>query len=340
MNQTVRHDWTVDEIDALLAMPLLDLVDRARSVHRAFHDPRKVQLATLANIKRGGCPEDCAYCPQAARYNTGVKGEALAPVGDVVEAARAARDAGASRFCMGAAWREVRDGPQFDRVLDMVREINGLGMEVCVTLGMLKPHQAARLREAGLTAYNHNLDTSREHYDRIISTRTYDDRLRTLDHVRQAGITVCCGGIVGMGETRRDRAGLLATLAALAPHPESVPINQLVRAPGTPLEGEADVDPLDVVRMVAAARITMPRSMVRLAAGRLQLSREARTLCFQAGANSIFYGESLLTTPNPTVDDDRALMAELGLTPLEARPLAPACEDAIAPLAEAPGVDA
>jgi len=332
MNQfAVRYDWTVEEVQALLETPLLELVDRARRVHRAFHDPTKVQLATLANIKRGGCPEDCAYCPQAARYDTGVKGEPLQPVQDVIAAAKQAQAAGASRFCMGAAWRQVRDGPQFDAVVEMVREVNGLGMEVCVTLGMLKPHQAQRLREAGLTAYNHNLDTSREHYEKIISTRTYDDRLQTLDHVREAGLTLCTGGIVGMGETLRDRAGLLATLANLSPHPESVPINQLVKASGTPLQGEDDIDPLDFVRMVAAARIVMPSSMVRLAAGRLQLSREARVLAFQAGANSIFYGETLLTTPNPAVDEDRALMAELGRTPMAAKPLQPACDSAVVP---------
>lgn len=336
MNQAaIRHDWSVDEILDLLQTPLLALVDRARQVHRTFHDPTKVQLATLANIKRGGCPEDCSYCPQAARYQTGVKGEPLAPVEDVVQAARQAQQAGASRFCMGAAWRQVRDGPQFDRVVEMVREVNALGMEVCVTLGMLQPEQARRLREAGLTAYNHNLDTSREHYDQIIGTRTYDDRLQTLDHVRQAGLTVCCGGIVGMGETLRDRASLLATLAALSPHPESVPINQLVRSPGTPLQDADPIDPFEFVRMVAAARIVMPQSMVRLAAGRLQLSREARMLAFQAGANSIFYGETLLTTPNPQIDEDRALLAELGLTPLEARPLPVDCEHAARPAADA-----
>ncbi len=325
MNQStdlpdLRHDWTADEIEALLTMPLLPLVDRARDVHRIHHDPTRVQLATLANIKRGGCPEDCGYCPQAARYATGVKGEPLAPVDEVVEAAKAAKAAGASRFCMGAAWRQVRDGPQFDRVVEMVREVDALGMEVCVTLGMLKPEQAIRLREAGLHAYNHNLDTSREHYANIISTRTYDDRLHTIGAARQAGLTVCSGGIVGMGETLRDRASLLATLANLDPHPESVPVNQLVRAPGTPLEQADAIDPMDIVRMVAAARITMPASMVRLAAGRMQLPREAKILAFQAGANSIFYGEALLTTPNPTVDEDRALMASLGLKPLEVAP--------------------
>lgn len=325
MNATaVRYDWTVEEVEALYALPFLELLDRARKVHKTHQDPTKVQLATLANIKRGGCPEDCSYCPQAARYNTGVTNDALLPVADVVAQARIAQEAGASRFCMGAAWRQVRDNPAFDDVVDMVKGVNDLGLEVCVTLGMLKPHQIQRLREAGLTAYNHNLDTSEEYYSEIISTRSYADRLKTLEHVRDAGVTVCCGGIVGMGETTRDRAALLATLANLTPHPESVPINKLVQAPGTPLEGQAELDSMDYVRTIAVARILMPKSMVRLAAGRLSLSREARILAFQAGANSIFYGEQLLTTPNPSADEDRELMAELGLTPMEARPLPPA----------------
>jgi biotin synthase len=315
----VRHDWTTEEVLALFQLPFLALLDRARDTHRAFQDPTKVQLATLANIKPGGCTEDCAYCPQAARYSTGVKPGKLMQVEEVVRAAKAAKEAGASRFCMGAAWREVREGAAFDRVVDMVREVNALGVEVCVTLGMLDGPQIQRLKDAGLSAYNHNLDTSREFYDDIISTRTYDDRLKTLAHVREAGVSVCCGGIVGMGETLRDRAGLIATLGNLNPHPESVPINKLVQAKGTPLEGQPELDSVEYVRTVAVARIVMPRSMVRLAAGRLSLSREARILAFQAGANSIFYGETLLTTANPAVDEDLALLKELGLTPMEAR---------------------
>lgn len=321
MNATaIRHDWTVDEVLALLETPFFELLDRARRVHRTFHDPTKVQLATLANIKRGGCPEDCSYCPQAARYNTGVKPEGLLPIATVIDQAKRAKDAGASRFCMGAAWRQVRDGHQFDQVCDMVREVNDMGMEVCVTLGMLEPHQITKLRDAGLTAYNHNLDTSGEYYGEIIKTRTYEDRLRTLGHVQDAGVSVCCGGIVGMGETERDRAGLLANLANMDPHPDSVPINKLVQAKGTPLEDQPEIDSLDFVRMIATARILMPKSMVRLAAGRLSLTREARVLAFQAGANSIFYGEELLTTPNPTADEDKQLLEELGMRPLEARP--------------------
>jgi biotin synthase len=312
----VRHDWTREEIQALLDSPFLDLLDRARATHKRHHDAHAVQLATLANIKSGGCPEDCGYCPQSAHHDTGVTGDAMLAVDEVVSQARAAVAAGASRFCMGAAWRQVRDGEAFDRVVDMVREVNALGVEVCVTLGMLKPHQIQRLREAGLHAYNHNLDTSREHYERIISTRTYDDRLQTLGHVRAAGVTVCCGGILGMGESEDDRAGLLQTLATMNPHPESVPINKLVRAPGTPLADQPELDTFAYLRVIAVARILMPRSTIRLAAGRASLSREARTLAFMAGANSIFYGEKLLTTPNADADEDRSLMAELGLVPL------------------------
>jgi biotin synthase len=317
----IRHDWTHDEVRALFELPFLDLVDRARAVHRQHHDPAEVQLATLANIKRGGCPEDCSYCPQAARYHTDVKAEPLLAVDEVVRQAEAAREAGASRFCMGAAWRQVRDGEPFDRVVEMVRAVHGLGLEVCVTLGMLKPHQIQRLAEAGLHAYNHNLDTSREHYDQVITTRSYDDRLTTLAHVRAAGVTICCGGIVGLGEQTADRIELLRTLASLQPHPESVPINRLVRAPGTPLEGEAEVDTFDYLRTIAVARILMPASMVRLAAGRGALSREAQALAFQCGANSVFYGEELLTTPNPDTREDLALLRSLGLRPMQARPL-------------------
>ncbi len=319
----VRHDWTAEKVQALFDLPFLELLDRARATHKQFHDAGKVQLATLANIKPGGCPEDCSYCPQAARYKT-MKSEALLPTEEVLRQAQVAKDAGASRFCMGAAWRKVRDGAQFDRVVDMVEKVNDMGIEVCVTLGMLKPHQIQRLQEAGLTAYNHNLDTSREHYEKIIGTRTYDDRLDTLQHIRDAGVHVCAGGIVGLGEKVRDRAELLATLASMNPHPESVPINKLVRAKGTPLEEEPEIDVFDYIRTIAVARITMPKAKVRLAAGRRSLSKEARVLAFQAGANSIFYGDKLLTTPNPDASEDRALMDELGLKPMAPQPRVPA----------------
>ncbi|MDX2028834.1 MAG: biotin synthase BioB [Alphaproteobacteria bacterium] len=310
----IRHDWAVPEIQALLAMPLLDLVYEAQSVHRRHQDDT-VQLASLLSIKTGGCPEDCAYCPQSAHYakTTGTAKEALMNVDDVLAKARIAREAGASRFCMGAAWREVRDGQEFDNVVEMVRGVRGMGMEACVTLGMLKPHQAQRLAEAGLTAYNHNLDTSPEFYSKIISTRDYQDRLDTLAHVRASGVTVCCGGIIGMGEGAKDRASMLQTLACMTPHPESVPINALVAVAGTPLEQQKPIDPLDLVRMVAAARITMPKARVRLSAGRAELTREAQALCFMAGANSIFYGEKLLTTSNNDAAEDRAMIESLGL---------------------------
>jgi len=310
----IRHDWTVAEIEALLALPLLDLVHRAQDVHRRHHD-NSIQLASLLSVKTGGCPEDCSYCPQSAHYakKTGVAKESLMQVDDVLARARAARDAGATRFCMGAAWREVRDGAEFDQVIDMVRGIGALGMESCVTLGMLKPHQAKRLAEAGLKAYNHNLDTSPEFYGDIISTRSYEDRLETLRNVREAGIDICCGGIIGMGEGDGDRAGLLRQLANMTPHPESVPINALIAVKGTPLADKAPVDPFDLVRMIAAARIAMPRARVRLSAGREALSREAHALCFMAGANSIFYGEKLLTTNNNEAAADRKLIADLGL---------------------------
>ena len=311
----VRHDWSVAEIEALLQTPLLDLVFEAHSVHRRTQD-NSIQLASLLSIKTGGCPEDCGYCPQSAHHakQTGVAKEALMDVDDVLAKAKIARAAGASRFCMGAAWREVRDGPEFDAVLDMVRGINALGMESCVTLGMLQDHQARRLAEAGLTAYNHNLDTSPEFYGEIVTTRDYSDRLATLQHVRDAGITVCCGGIIGMGESLRDRAAMLQVLATMDPHPDSVPINALVAVKGTPLEDREPVDPLELVRMIAAARIVMPQSRVRLSAGRANLSREAHVLCFLAGANSIFYGEKLLTTSNNDAAEDRAMIEVLGLT--------------------------
>ncbi len=310
-----RHDWQTFEIAGLLKAPLLELLDEARAVHRSYHADGQVQLASLLSIKTGACPEDCKYCPQSAHYakKTGLESESLLDVDDVLAKARLAKDAGATRFCMGAAWREVKDGPAFDSVLDMVRGVRALDMEACVTLGMVTRAQAQHLAEAGLTAYNHNLDTSPEFYKEIITTRTYEDRLETLSHVRNAGLQVCCGGIIGMGETVEDRARLLQELATLDPHPESVPINALVPVPGTPLEDQPPVEPLDLVRMVATARILMPRSFVRLSAGRSMLSREAQILCFLAGANSIFYGDKLLTTANNDVDDDQALIEEAGL---------------------------
>ena len=310
----IRHDWTVEEISALLERPLLDLVYLAQSVHRRHHDGA-IQLASLLSVKTGGCPEDCGYCPQSAHHGkkTGMSKETLMDVDAVLAKARTAKEAGASRFCMGAAWREVKDGEEFDKVVSMVEGVHALGLESCVTLGMLQQHQAKRLAEAGLTAYNHNLDTSPEFYGQIITTRSYADRLETIAHVRDAGISLCCGGIIGMGETSQDRASMLQVLATMNPHPESVPINALVAVKGTPLEARAPVDPLELTRMCAAARITMPDARVRLSAGRAQLSREAQALCFMAGANSIFYGEKLLTTANSDADDDRKLIESLGL---------------------------
>ncbi len=318
-----RTDWTIEEVREIYHRPLLELVFEAAAVHRRHHDPREVQCCTLLSVKTGGCPEDCAYCPQSAHYPTGVTPTKLLDVDEVLAHAERARAAGATRFCLGAAWREVKDNRDFDRVLAMVRAVSALGLEVCCTLGMLSAGQARRLAEAGLTAYNHNLDTSRDFYPRIISTRTYDDRLRTLRHVREAGITVCCGGIIGMGETDEARIGLLHTLATLDPHPESVPINALVPVEGTPLAGRPPVDPLELVRMVAASRVLMPRATVRLSAGRLSLSPEAQALAFLAGANSIFTGEKLLTTPNPGFDEDLALLGRLGLRPRGAAAAAP-----------------
>lgn len=309
----IRHDWTPSEVRAIHDLPLFELVDRARAVHVEHHAKNQVQLCTLLSVKTGGCPEDCAYCPQSSHYETPVKGEAMLKVDDVLLAARRAKDAGATRFCMGAAWREVKDGPAFDRVIEMVRGVKSMGLEACVTLGMLNADQARRLADAGLDAYNHNLDTSREHYRSIISTRTYDDRLRTLRNVREAGITVCSGGIIGMGESVSDRCGLLLELARLDPHPESVPVNALVRVAGTPLEALPPIEPLELVRMVATARILMPKARVRLSAGRTDLSKEAQLLCLYAGANSIFYGERLLTTPNPGPDGDAELLRLAGL---------------------------
>ena len=315
----IRHNWTLPEVRAIHDLPLLDLVYSAQTVHRATFGEPEVQLCSLLSIKTGGCPEDCAYCPQAARYHTGVKAERLMETGDVLAAARQARAAGATRFCMGAAWREVKDGPQFDRVLTMVRGVRALGMEACVTLGMLTPDQARRLKEAGLSAYNHNLDTSPEFYGEIISTRDYDDRLRTLAAVRGAGISVCSGGILGMGESLDDRCELLRTLANQEVHPESVPINALVAVPGTPLEKRQPVTPVEMVRAIATARILRPHAMVRLSAGRMQMSQEAQLLCMVAGANSLFFGEKLLTTGNPEYAADMALLEGAGLRPLEPR---------------------
>ena len=316
----IRHDWALSEVTAIHALPLLELVHRAQGVHREHFGDNKVQLCSLLSVKTGGCPEDCAYCPQAARYHTGVEAEPLMEVGEVLSAARKARAAGATRFCMGAAWREVKDGPQFERVLEMVRGVKRLGMEACCTLGMLTGDQARRLKEAGLDAYNHNLDTSREKYGDIITTRAYEDRLHTLEQVRAAGIGVCCGGIIGMGESVEDRCELLRTLAAQDPHPESVPVNMLVRVRGTPLAEAPPVGTLDMVRMIATARILMPRAMVRLSAGRQQMSEEAQLLCMMAGANSVFFGEKLLTTGNPEYEQDMALFEAAGIAPLEPRP--------------------
>ncbi len=312
MTGSLRHDWTLPEVQSLLERPLLDLIFHAHTTHRQYFDPGVVQLSTLMNIKSGGCPEDCAYCPQSARYKTGVDTEPLADLEQVLTAARTARAAGATRFCMGAAWRSPRDR-DLTQVEAMITAVKDLGMETCVTLGMLRPDQARRLKAAGLDYYNHNLDTSPEFYEAVISTRSYQDRLDTLQRVREAGINVCCGGIIGMGETPRDRAGLLIALANLPQHPESVPINMLVRVEGTPLAGSEPVDGFELVRTIAAARIMMPASYVRLSAGRTSLEDGMQALCFLAGANSIFYGEELLTTANPAIAADRALLARLGM---------------------------
>jgi biotin synthase len=317
MSET-RPTWTVENVRAIHDLPLPDLIHRAQEVHRRHHDADAVQLCTLLSIKTGGCPEDCGYCPQSAHHKTGVKAEALMPVEDVLAAARRAKAGGASRFCMGAAWRDARSGEQFERVLAMVRGVRELGLEACVTLGMLNDEQAQRLADAGLTAYNHNLDTSREFYGSIISTRTYDDRLQTLARVSRAGIQVCCGGILGMGESIDDRCRMLATLASLEPQPESVPINALAPVAGTPLADRPPLDPFELVRMCAATRIVMPHVRVRLSAGRTALSKEAQLLCFLAGANSIFFGDKLLTTKNPERDEDLAMLESAGLRPLSA----------------------
>jgi len=313
----IRHDWTVGEIIGLLELPLLELLWQAQAVHRSANPGYRVQLASLLSVKTGGCEEDCAYCPQSMHNSSDVSGrpDLDLQVEPVLARARAAKAAGAHRFCMGWAWRDIRDGAPFEAMLQMVRGVRELGLEACVTAGMLSDAQAERLAEAGLTAYNHNLDTSPEHYERIISTRTYQERLDTLQRVRRAGIAMCCGGIIGMGESLNDRASLLQVLASLEPHPESVPINALVAVEGTPLEQQPPLDPLELVRMVATARILMPHSRVRLSAGREQLSREAQILCLQAGADSIFYGDTLLTTSNPAVEADRELLAAAGVQP-------------------------
>jgi biotin synthase len=311
----VRHDWTRDEVRALFELPFLEFIFRAQRIHRLHFDPTEVQISTLISIKTGGCPEDCAYCPQSAHYQTSVKAEKLMRVDTVVAEARAAQSAGASRFCMGAAWREPKDR-DLDTVCEMVAGVKALGLETCATLGMLTQHQARRLKAAGLDYYNHNVDTSPEYYGAIITTRAYQDRLDTLGHVRDAGIHVCCGGIVGMGENAEDRVGMITTLANLPAHPESVPINLLVKVEGTPLASADVLDPIDFVRTIAVARITMPQSVVRLSAGREDMREETQALCFLAGANSIFYGPKLLTTPNPERDRDRRLMDKLGLVPM------------------------
>ncbi|MGL4595925.1 MAG: biotin synthase BioB, partial [Bacteroidia bacterium] len=313
-----RHNWTSAEIKAVYETPLLELIHRAASVHREHNAAHEVQVSSLLSIKTGGCSEDCGYCPQAARYHTEVNVHKLMQVEEVLDSAKQAKASGASRMCLGAAWREVRDNRDFDRVLDMVKGINALEMEVCCTLGMLSEDQAQKLADAGLYAYNHNLDTSSEYYNEIITTRTYEDRLQTLGHVRKAGMTVCSGGIIGMGESVDDRIGLLRTLANLPVHPDSVPINALVAVEGTPLEEQPPVPIWDMVRMIATTRIVMPKTVVRLSAGRLQMSMEGQALCFMAGANSIFAGDKLLTTPNPAFNADMEMFQILGLTPRQA----------------------
>ena len=314
MSTDLRHDWTREEVQALFELPFNDLLFRAQSLHRQHFDANKVQLSTLLSIKTGACPEDCGYCPQSVRFNTGLKKEQLMDVDAVLEAAREAKANGAARFCMGAAWRSPKDR-DLAKVEDMVKGVKAMGLETCLTLGMLKEHQAQKLADAGLDYYNHNLDTSPEFYGKIITTRTYQDRLDTLQHVRSAGVKVCCGGIVGMGEEKQDRAELLRQLAVMTPHPESVPINNLVQVEGTPLKGAEALHPLEFVRTLAVARILMPKSYVRLSAGRTAMTEELQALCFMAGANSIFYGEKLLTTQNPQNAKDRALFARLGITP-------------------------
>ena len=314
----IRNNWTREEITRIYNTPVLELIYQAASVHREFHDPQEVQVCTLLSVKTGGCPEDCAYCPQAARYHTDVKVQKLMEVEEVLGKAKEAKEAGSTRFCMGAAWREVRDNRDFDKVIDMVKGVNGMGLEVCCTLGMLTDEQALKLKEAGLYAYNHNLDTSEEFYSDVITTRTYHDRLETLEHVRKAKISVCSGGIIGMGEREADRIGMLHTLSTLPEHPESVPVNALVPVEGTPLEDQAKVSVWEMVRMIATARILMPKAMVRLSAGRVRMNLEEQALCFMAGANSIFAGDKLLTTPNPEYIHDQQMFQVLQLKPRQA----------------------
>jgi len=336
----VRHGWTIAEAREIHGLPVTELLFRAQEVHRRYHPPDAVQLCTLLSVKTGGCPEDCGYCPQSARYHTGVENEGLMPVGEVVSKARLARDAGATRFCMGAAWRSVKGGRDFECVIEMVKGVRALGMEACLTAGMLTEGQASSLKDAGLTAYNHNLDSSQEFYGEIIQTRTYRDRLDTIRKVSDAGIHVCSGGIIGMGESDGDRLGMLVTLANLDPQPESVPINALVAVPGTPLEDQPPVKPLELVRMCAAARIMMPRSMVRLSAGRARLSQEGQLLCFMAGANSIFYGDKLLTTGNPDTTRDLEMLEAAGMRALTPQDGARPAADAPLPKAPPPLVEA
>jgi biotin synthase len=315
MTNDIRNNWTREEISNIYHKPVLELIYQAASAHRQFHDPQEVQVCTLLSVKTGGCPEDCSYCPQAARYHTDIKVQKLMDVQDVLEKAREAKASGSTRFCMGAAWREVRDNSDFDKVIEMVKGVNELEMEVCCTLGMLSQEQAVKLKEAGLYAYNHNLDTSEDFYAEIISTRTYQDRLETLENVRQARISVCSGGIIGMGETAEDRIGMLHTLANLPEHPESVPVNALVPVEGTPLENQDRVSVWEMVRMIATARIIMPEAMIRLSAGRVRMNLEEQALCFLAGANSIFAGDKLLTTPNPGYIWDQEMFQTLQLKP-------------------------
>ncbi len=317
MNTEIRNNWTLDEIREIYFSPVLELINRAAVVHAKNNATCEVQVCTLLSVKTGGCSEDCSYCPQAARYDTGVEAQKLMTYEDVIVKALDAKNGGSTRFCMGAAWRNVRDNTDFDKVIDMVKGVNAIGLEVCCTLGMLTEQQAQRLKDAGLYAYNHNLDTSDEHYSEIISTRTYKDRLETLDNVEKAGLSVCCGGIIGLGENDDDRIKLLHTLATREQHPESVPVNALVSVKGTPLEGRERVQVWDMVKMIATARILMPKAMVRLSAGRNEMSYEQQALCFLAGANSIFTGEKLLTTPNPGIDADKEMFDLLGLKPRE-----------------------
>ena len=341
MSET-RHDWTKEEILAIYDKPLMELLYDAATVHRQYHDPNTVQVSTLLSIKTGGCPEDCGYCPQAARYHTDIEGNDLMSVQQVKAQALRAKSSGSSRVCMGAAWRNVKDGPEFDQVLEMVRTINKLDMEVCCTLGMITENQAKRLAEAGLYAYNHNLDTSEDYYKDVISTRAFEDRLETIDNVRKTNVTVCRGGIIGMGEKVEDRAGMLVALASLSPQPESVPINALVAVEGTPMEDIEPVPIWEMIRMVATTRIVMPKTQVRLSAGRTEMSREGQAMCFFAGANSIFAGDKLLTTPNPDVNEDMEMFRMLGLNPQKAFVKAPqpetveASESQLQPLGEKP----